>query len=332
LAHPSAALKSGSQERPLLELIRSEVRSQVAALSERFLKAQPFRYLVVDDFVELEYCRQLIAEFPAFDRKQALNEFGQAGGKAVFQNLPQIGPAYERFDRLLRSREFLSLVSEITGIPDLLYDPDYIGGGTHENLSGQELDPHVDFNFHPKTKLHRRLNLILFLNPEWREEWGGSLELHLNPWLPPAENRVQTVAPVANRCVLFETSEHSWHGFSRIAIPEGSGLSRRSIAVYFYTRDRPVEETAPDHSTVYVQRPLPGHITAGYTLREQDIGSIRNLLERRDQQIKFLYEREKEREKRHSDQLDQILQSPAFRLGRMLTWPLRRIRDAVRGR
>jgi hypothetical protein len=332
LADRSAALQSDSQKRPLLDLIRPEVRAQAAVLRESFLAAEPFRYLVVDDFVEPEYCRQLIADFPAFDRKQALNELGQVGRKAVFQNLPKLGAAYQQFDGLLRSREFLSLVSEITGIPDLLYDPDYIGGGTHENLSGQELDPHVDFNYHPTTKLHRRLNLILFLNPEWREEWGGSLELHLNPWLPPTENRVKTVVPVANRCVLFETSEHSWHGFSRIQTPEGSGLSRRSIAVYFYTRERPVEETAPDHSTVYVQRPLPGHITAGYTLHEQDVETIGNLLERRDQQIKFLYEREKERERQHSEQLHQILHSLSYRLARMLTWPLRKLRDVVRGR
>ncbi len=330
MALPSTAFKTGPHKLPLLNLIRPEVLAGSAALRERFLTAEPFRYLVVDDFVELQYCRQLIGEFPAFDRKQALNELGQVGGKAVFQNLPELGAAYQQFDQLLRSREFLGLVSEITGIPDLLYDPEYIGGGTHENLSGQELDPHVDFNYHPRTKLHRRLNLILFLNPEWREEWGGSLELHLNPWLPPAENRVKTVIPVANRCVLFETSEHSWHGFSRIETPEGRGITRRSIAVYFYTRERPLEETVPGHSTVYVQRPLPGHITAGYTLREQDMESIHTLLERRDQQIKFLYEREKEREKQFSETLHEILHSPSFRLVRMLTWPLRKLRVLTR--
>ena len=125
---------------------------------------------------------------------------------------------------------------EITGIPNLLYDPDYVGGGTHQNLHGQDLDPHVDFNYHPKNQRHRRLNLIVFLNPEWREEWGGAFELHVNPWLPPEEDTVKTIVPITNRCLLFETSENSWHGFRRINLPpEKKHLSRRSIAVYYYT-------------------------------------------------------------------------------------------------
>ena len=317
----------GSINKAPLELVSAGVRRQAAMLRERFLSAQPFRHLVVDDFLDLSYCRQLIAEFPAFDDRKALNEFGKVGGKAVCQNLPELGPAYAALDRLLRSREFLALVGEMTGIPDLLYDPDYIGGGTHENLSGQELDPHVDFNYHPKTRTHRRLNLILFLNAEWREEWGGSLELHLNPWLPPEQNRISAVLPIANRAVLFETSEHSWHGFSRIQAPEGRKLSRRSAAVYFYTKQRPPEETAPDHATIYVQRPLPPHIQAGHTLEEHDMQAIRELLDRRDQQIKFLYERET----KFASTLSGIIHSPTFRFARLLSWPLRKLRDGVKG-
>lgn len=307
----------------MLELISPKVLGQAAALRASFESAQPFRHLVIDEFLDPAYCHELMRQFPGFDRKHALNEFGEVGGKAVFQNLPALGPAYQRFDRMLRSREFLSFTSEITGIPKLLYDPDYIGGGTHENLEGQELDPHVDFNYHPRTRFHRRLNLILFLNPEWDAAWGGCLELHRNPWLPPEENPIQAVVPAANRCVLFETSEHSWHGFSRIQLPpEKSGLSRRSIAVYFYTRQRPAAETAPDHATVYVQRPLPPHIVPGHTLSEADVHEIRDLLARRDQQHRFLYEREL----KFSALLDNIVRSPVYRLAAVVTWPARKLK------
>ncbi len=306
----------------MLRQIAADVQHQQDTLRERFLSARPFRHLVIDRFLVPQYCRQLISEFPGFDQEHALNEFGEVGRKAVYQNFAQLGPAYSQFDRLLRSGEFRTLISAITGIPNLLYDPEYVGGGTHENLSGQDLDPHVDFNYHPGTKLHRRLNLILFLNPRWKPEWGGSLELHRNPWLPPEENEITTILPLENRCVLFETTEHSWHGFTKIQFPEEEKkLSRRSIAVYFYTKDRPREEIAPDHSTIYVQRPLPEHIRAGYTLGEEDVQSVRDLLTRRDRQIQFLYQRES----RFSSTLTSVLHSPTFRLAAFLSWPARKL-------
>jgi Rps23 Pro-64 3,4-dihydroxylase Tpa1-like proline 4-hydroxylase len=307
--------------RTVLTLVHPTLGDRREMLSRGFQSAAPFRHAVIDDFLSPDFCRRLLAEFPAFDRGRARNEMGEVGGKAVFTNLSRLGPAYERLDAMLRSLEFLSFVGQITGIPDLLYDPDYVGGGTHENLNGQELDPHVDFNYHPKTRLHRRLNLIVFLNPEWREEWGGALELHADPWLPPEEDHVRTIVPILNRCVIFETSESSWHSFKRIRLPpEKQDLSRRSIAVYYYTRQRPAEETSPRHSTIYVPRPLPEHIRPGHTVRQDDVDALRNLLVRRDMQIRFLYEREKE----FSEVIDGITRNPAFRLYRTLTWPARK--------
>jgi hypothetical protein len=305
---------------PVLSLIQPAVRNRVAELRQQFETGLPFRHLVVDDFLDAEFCRQLMAEFPVFDPAKALNELGAVGRKAVFTNLPRLGASYAQFDRMMRGREFLSFVEEITGIPDLLYDPDYVGGGTHENLDGQELDSHVDFNYHPTRYLHRRLNLIVFLNPEWREEWGGCLEFDRNPWVPQESPAVRTVVPLANRAVLFETSERSWHGFKRIALPPGSEhISRRSVAVYFYTRRRPPEETAPSHSTIYVPRGLPEQIRPGYTLTDADLDSLRNLLTRRDQQIQMLYDREK----RFTSTIAGTVESKAYRLSRILAWPYR---------
>jgi hypothetical protein len=227
---------------------------------------------------------------------------------------------------LIRSREFLEWIGRVTDIPNLLYDPEYVGGGTHENLNGQDLDSHVDFNYHPTRHWHRRLNLIVFLNPRWEESWGGCLELLRDPWTPEGARPSELVVPLANRAVVFETSENSWHGFRSIQLPpEARNVSRRSIAVYFYTRERPAEEIVPSHGTFYVQQPLSDRIQPGYTLSEKDVEEFRGLLERRDVQIKFLYERELE----FSSMITGLAGSRAFRLGKMLTWPVRAARKLL---
>jgi hypothetical protein len=307
----------------VLALIDKSVRDRTAELNREFTSSVPFGYIIIDQFLDTEFCRQLMAEFPAFDTQHALNERGETGRKAVFTDLARLGSAYTLFDQMIRSTELLDLISRITGIPNLLYDPEYAGGGTHENLDGQELDSHVDFNYHPRRQWHRRLNLIVFLNPEWEADWGGCLELLPDPWTAEGARPTAVVVPLANRAVLFETNEHSWHGFRRIQLPAGRHhVSRRSIAVYFYTADRPVSETEASHGTLYVHRQLGEHIQGGRMLQQQDVDEIRMLLSRRDVHIKFLYERELE----FSRVISGILKSPSFRLGRALTWPARAIR------
>ena len=283
---------------------------------EAFAQAQPFRHVIIDDFLTADFCAALLKEFPTFDQNKALNEMGLPGAKAVNEKLPRIGPAYRQFDQLIQSREFLEKISAITGIPRLLYDPHYTGGGTHENRHGQDLDIHVDFNYHPKTRTHRRLNLILFLNPEWRPEWGGCLELHRNPWGAPADDETVTIVPLLNRCVIFETTETSWHGFRRIQVPDAQ-ISRRSLAIYYYSEERPTEETAPAHSTVYVPWQMPSHLRAGHTLSEVDVAALSEQFSRRNELLRFLYEREKE----FTEVREGMLTSPSYRLARILLAP-----------
>jgi 2OG-Fe(II) oxygenase superfamily len=252
---------------------------------EEFLHAQPFRHVVIDDFFENDYAERLLEEFPSFDRRLAISENGNVGGKAVNTKIAAISPAYEDLYGFISSQPFLEFVSRLSGLPDLILDPAMYGGGTHENLHGQELDSHVDFNFDQTEQLHRRLNLIVYLNKDWRAEWGGGLEIHSNP-RRPEENQIRTYNPIFNRAVLFETNEYSWHGFPKIALPEDKRhLSRKSISIYLYTKDRPAEEIAPRHGTFYVQRPLPERFAPGYVLSAADVLELRRLLIRRDDWI-----------------------------------------------
>lgn len=272
-------------------MLSAHTLEQIDALGGRFQLARPFRHVVVDGFLEPEVAESMLRAFPGFDSRFALNEMGEVGGKAVRTRVRELGPVYAQLDDYLQTPQFLDAVSRITGIPDLLYDPDYEGGGAHENRHGQGLDQHIDFNYHPRTGWHRRLNLIVYLNERWDDSWGGALELMEDPWTGRGQRCV--VAPLFNRAVVFETTEHSWHGFEPIRLPESErARSRKSFAIYLYSRERPPELTAPPHATVYVPAALPDSVRAGTTLDEALVEQIRATHAGARAQLRFLYQRE----------------------------------------
>ncbi len=279
-------------------MISSAVRGQAARYRSEFRTALPFPHIVIDGFLEADKAEGLLRDFPPFVPENAGNEFGEVGRKAVVPEIHRISPFYAKVYDYIASQEFLDFVAAATGIQHLVHDAQMFGGGTHENLEGQDLDPHVDFNYLADRGLHRRLNLLLYLNKEWNVAWGGCLELHSNP-RRPAENQISVIAPDFNRAVIFETSERSWHGFERIRLPDAKKhLSRKMLSVYLYTRDRPVEETAPPHSTFYVQRPMKKHLIPGHALTLDDVSWLEKSLERRDHWIEFYQRKELEDSKR----------------------------------
>ena len=276
----------------ILRQVSESVVEEAGRYQDAFLHAEPFKHVVVENFFEPSFARRLLEEFPSFDPKLAMNEHGGIGGKAVNTKIREISPAYKELYEAISSQPFLDLISRLSGIPDLILDPKLFGGGTHDNRHGQELDAHVDFNYDEGQQLHRRLNLIVYLNEGWKTEWGGAIEIHSNP-RDPITNRIRAYDPLFNRCVMFETNEYSWHGFPKIDLPpDKRHLSRKSISIYLYTKDRPAQEIVPMHATFYVQRPLPGYIQAGRALTAEDVEELRKLLVRRDDWIAFYHKME----------------------------------------
>jgi hypothetical protein len=272
--------------------VSASVIREAGEYREKFLTASPFKHVMIEDFFESNFAERLLQEFPSFDPKWAVNEEGRVGGKSANPEISEISPAYRELYDAISSQPFLDLVTRLTGIEELILDPRMFGGGTHENLHGQELDVHVDFNYDEAQQLHRRVNLIVYLNKGWKTEWGGAIELHSNP-RRPEEDRFHSFDPLFNRCVLFETNEYSWHGFPRINLPpDQRHLSRKSISIYLYTKDRPAHEIVPMHGTFYCQRPLPGHIRAGHTLTQEDVDELRRLLIKRDAWIEHYHKME----------------------------------------
>ena len=151
---------------------------------------------------------------------------------------------------MLNSSYFLTFLERLTGVDGLIADAHLRGGGLHEIRRGGKLDVHADFNYHKRIKLYRRLNLLLYLNQGWDEDWGGHLEL----WSRDMTRCVQRIAPVFNRAVIFDTSSHSYHGHPEpLECPETT--SRKSMALYYYTVDCPDDSDEAPHTTVFQHVP-----------------------------------------------------------------------------
>ena len=144
---------------------------------------------------------------------------------------------------------FLQFLSEVTGIPNLISDPGFEGGGLHQIVRGGKLGVHADFNRHRDYGLDRRLNLLLYLNKDWREEYGGNLEL----WDRDMIQCEARVAPLFNRVMVFGTTDFTFHGHpDPLQCPEG--MTRKSMALYYFSNGRPAEEVTGDHSTLFRAR------------------------------------------------------------------------------
>ncbi len=277
--------------KPSMKILSDDLVDKADYYRKQFDSAKPFRHVLITPFFEPAVAEAMLTEFPVPVESQMLNEFGGKNRKFACHDVRSIGPTYSLIDDYVSSPEFATFMERITGIQDLLYDPEYHGAGTHDNLSGQGMDAHVDFNLHRTTGYHRRFNAIIYLNKEWKDEWGGNLELHTNPW--DFENdKIISYPPLFNHCVLFETNEYSWHGFQRVQAPDGREISRKSFTIYMYTKDRPADEIASKHSTIYVQPGPPKHFRPGHTLTADDVRELKMAFTRRNNYLQGMYDRE----------------------------------------
>lgn len=218
-------------------------------LNNQFNQAKPYRHVVIDNFLNEDFANSLSDNFPGLDQMsrnyQGLNEHKSEG--AGFENFH---PDFSQLKSTLNSKEFYSAISKITGIEDLFSANDALGMGVHQGGNGSYLDIHIDFNIHHIENIHRRVNLLVFLNKNWKEEYGGLIEM----WNKDVSKLEQAYLPGFNRCVIFETSEISYHGYGKITVPEG--VTRKSFYAYYYTTLR--EGAAGYHDTIFKARPEEG--------------------------------------------------------------------------
>lgn len=225
---------------------------QVGKLAKQYRENRPCPHILLESFLDPALASAMAKEFPrpttdAWTQYKHANE-NKLGMPKRELFPPTIGAVTDE----LNSPEFVAWLSELTGIPNLIADPMLEGGGLHQSGPGGYLNVHTDFSMHHFHKnWHRRVNLILYLNPGWREEWGGSIEL----WELKMTRCAAKYAPLLNHALIFATNEKSLHGFpDPLTCPEGE--SRKSIALYYYTLE-PGGKIAV-HSTDYFSRPQDG--------------------------------------------------------------------------
>jgi Rps23 Pro-64 3,4-dihydroxylase Tpa1-like proline 4-hydroxylase len=197
----------------------------------------PFHHIVIDNFLVDKHVKFLSDNFPAADHPVwAEIRDGKQWGKQYQRNAERfslLDPGFLLALNEFNSWKFLRYLENLTGIDALLPDPYFKGGGIHQILKGGILDIHTDFNYYERLGIYRRLNVLLYLTKDWREDYGGSLQLWDNA-LKLGGQCFKSIAPIFNRCVVFETDKTSCHGHPE-AWNAPDGLNRRSIALYYYT-------------------------------------------------------------------------------------------------
>jgi hypothetical protein len=231
--------------------------ARLTAIAERhapsFRSATPFPHVVVDDFVPPEILDTVLAEFPAPHEGGWIRFDSEQERKLASVDDTLMGPTARALLAELNGAATLDFLVALTGIDGLVPDPWFFGGGLHQIEPGGHLEVHADFNLHPRTGLYRRLNLLLYLNHGWDPDWGGALEL----WNADLSERCVSVDPVFNRCVVFATTDRSFHGHPEpLRCP--TGVTRKSLALYYYARDPdPDDASSGEHNTLFRGRPDP---------------------------------------------------------------------------
>jgi len=230
------------------QLDEAQCRSAGKLLADSYRSASPFPHIVIDDFVDRDVLQAIVRDFP---QPNGTLPFARAQERLKHQYHPKdcAGLATRNLFAELNSQAFLAFLAEMTGIQGLIADAYYTGAGLHETLRGGHLGIHADFNRHEVMNVERRLNLLIYLNEDWDDSYGGALEL----WDRGMTGCADRISPVLGRAVIFTTNLDSFHGHpDPLTCPPGR--SRRSIATYYYAVP---EQTAfaVDRTTTFRQRP-----------------------------------------------------------------------------
>jgi len=240
-----------NQLTPPFHFDRAALASLAAEIAPGYATAVPFPHVVIEGLFPQAIVDQLAAGFPEVTSGAWLQRDDPRERKFSLDRETDLPEIARQVINECNSQVFLEFLTNVTGIEGLIPDPYLLGGGLHQIAPGGLLGVHADFNFHTTMLVDRRLNMILYLNKDWQEGWGGGLEL----WDRNMSHAVKVIEPTAGRCVIFSTTDFSYHGHpDPLACP--ADRSRRSLALYYYSNGRPPGEVDPTrNNTRFAPRP-----------------------------------------------------------------------------
>ena len=223
------------------------------SLTKQYCDAAPYPHIVFDNFIKEDLLEQVSAEFPDLSKlKDTVIQYNNNKEiKLAGKGMQVLSPSALELNTYLQSDLMMNWLNKLTGIEEpLISDPYLSGGGYHEIKTGGLLKVHADFNKHPKLDLDRRLNLLIYLNKDWKDEWGGALQLFEQDMGRARQN----LYPRFNTAVIFSTTSYTYHGHpDPLQCPEDR--SRRSLAYYYFSTGRPQNEiSSEEHSTLFKER------------------------------------------------------------------------------
>lgn len=219
------------------------IEREKEALREQFLSAQPFPHIAIDDFLVKGAAETLYDEAPTPDPNNKIKDPFFSKNRYQYPDYTGFSDNYMKFYQDITSDKFAKLISYITN-EEIFIDKDFHGGGVHLGLENAHLDMHADFNYHPKHEhWFRNLNLLLYLNKDWKPEYGGSLKLE-----DARTGEKKEVEPLMNRLVIMHCRSYTLHGYDLTRYPENK--ARTSIAIYGYTLHEKVMDSP--RTTIWV--------------------------------------------------------------------------------
>jgi len=229
--------------------VLGDARTIGSELRQGYNDAAPFPSVIIDDFLPPDVLNKVADEFPERNNSDEFYQRNQENKKRSYSPARISSPHIRGLLNFFNEQPFIRILENITGIDGLIPDPYFLGAGLHETAAGGHLSIHADFNLHEKMRLKRRINVIIYLNKDWPDAFGGHLEL----WDRDMKVLRQKVSPAFNRCVIFNTDDDSFHGHPEpLTCPEDR--CRRSIALYYYTASDHILREYKRHTTVFKKR------------------------------------------------------------------------------